>query len=94
MGVEMILSLGRVDDFGWVYVNGKIIGKTTDWSHAYSFEVTKSLHPGHNVIAVVVQNEGGGGGIGNLSWRRCQKTRRCPWNRLGDRRATKCVVEP
>ena len=61
---KMNLSFGRVDDYGWVYVNGTMVGHTTDWSHQYSFNVTKELHPGHNVIAVVVQNVGGGGGIG------------------------------
>ncbi len=58
------LNFGRIDDAGWVYVNGKNVGHTTDWSLPYSFDVTKELHPGANVIAVVVRNEGGGGGIG------------------------------
>jgi hypothetical protein len=62
-GGELLLNFRRVDDLGWIYVNGKNIGKTTDWSRSYSFDVTKQLHPGHNVIAVVVKNEGGGGGI-------------------------------
>lgn len=61
---KMMLSFGRVDDVGWVYVNGVMVGQTTDWSHQYSFDATKALHPGHNVIAVVVQNIGGAGGIG------------------------------
>jgi hypothetical protein len=58
------LSFGRVDDYGWVYVNGAMVGQTADWSHQYSFDVTKALRPGHNVIAVVVKNVGGNGGIG------------------------------
>jgi hypothetical protein len=61
---KMILSFGRVDDYGWVYVNGTLVGHTTDWTLAYSFDVTKVVHPGHNIIAVVVQNVGGGGGLG------------------------------
>jgi Beta-galactosidase jelly roll domain len=60
----MILSFKRIDDLGWVYVNSKQVGVTTDWSQSYSFDVTKELHPGRNIIAVVVQNIGGGGGIG------------------------------
>lgn len=60
---KMILSFRRVDDLGWVYVNGKYIGNTTDWSRAYIFEVSRELHPGRNVFAVVVQNIGAGGGI-------------------------------
>ncbi|HTV75669.1 MAG TPA: beta galactosidase jelly roll domain-containing protein, partial [Candidatus Baltobacteraceae bacterium] len=58
------LNFGRIDDLGWVYVNGKSAGKTTDWSSAYSFNVTKHLLPGANVIAVIVKNIGGGGGLG------------------------------
>ena len=58
------LDLGRIDDAGWIYVNGHSVGKTTDWSRPYSFEVTKQLHPGTNLIAVVVRNVGGGGGLG------------------------------
>ncbi|HUC86404.1 MAG TPA: beta-galactosidase, partial [Candidatus Acidoferrales bacterium] len=58
------LNFGRIDDAGWIYVNGKSVGKTTDWARAYSFNVTKHLLPGANVIAVVVRNDGGGGGLG------------------------------
>ncbi|HTV62334.1 MAG TPA: beta-galactosidase [Verrucomicrobiae bacterium] len=58
------LNFGRIDDTGWVYVNGKSVGHTTDWSLPYSFDVTKELHPGANVVAVVVRNDSGGGGIG------------------------------
>jgi hypothetical protein len=61
---EWDLNFGRIDDEGWVYVNGKSVGKTTDWSRAYSFDVTGQLHPGVNVIAIVVRNNGGGGGLG------------------------------
>jgi len=64
-GTKTILTFARVDDLGWVYVNGHLAGKTTDWSRAYSFDITGELHPGHNVIAVVVQNESGGGGLGS-----------------------------
>ena len=58
------LSFGRIDDAGWIFVNGKSVGQTTDWSQPYSFNVTKHLHPGKNVVAVIVRNDGGGGGIG------------------------------
>jgi hypothetical protein len=63
-GIRQILTFARIDDFGWVYVNGRLAGKTTDWSQAYSFDITRFLHRGHNVIAVVVQNDAGGGGLG------------------------------
>ena len=58
------LSFGRIDDAGWIFVNGKSVGLTTDWSQPYSFNVTKQLHPGKNSVAVIVRNDGGGGGIG------------------------------
>ncbi|HEV2436027.1 MAG TPA: beta-galactosidase [Verrucomicrobiae bacterium] len=63
-GRKMIVNFGRIDDDGWIYVNGKMIGKTTDWSRPYSFDVTERLHPGRNIIAVVVRNDGGAGGLG------------------------------
>jgi len=61
---KLDLNLGRIDDLGWVYVNGKKVGETTDWSRPYSFEVTKQLRAGHNVIAVIVRNNEGSGGLG------------------------------
>jgi hypothetical protein len=63
-GVNAILRFRRIDDRGWIFVNGENVGQATDWSQTWSFDITKNLHPGHNVIAVVVQNDGGGGGIG------------------------------
>jgi len=63
-GVKRILNFARIDDLGWIYVNGQFVAKTTDWSRAYSFDVTKELHAGRNVIAVVVKNEAAGGGLG------------------------------
>ena len=58
------LNFGRIDDAGWIFVNGKSVGQTTDWSQPYAFNVTKQLHSGKNSIAVIVRNDGGGGGIG------------------------------
>jgi len=58
------LGFERIDDEGWIYVNGKNVGHTTDWSRAYSFEVTKELHPGKNLVAVLIHNGENGGGLG------------------------------
>jgi hypothetical protein len=63
-GGQMMLNLGCVDDLGWVYVNGQSVGTTTDWSRPYAFDVTQQLHPGRNIVAVVVKNVGGPGGLG------------------------------
>jgi hypothetical protein len=63
-GNKLDLTFNRIDDLGWIYVNGKLIGKTTDWSRDYRFETTGELQPGLNVIAVIVHNNEGVGGIG------------------------------
>ena len=58
------LEIGRIDDDGSIYVNGEKVGETANWSQAYSFNVTKQLHPGTNIIAVIVRNHDGPGGLG------------------------------
>ena len=57
------LNLGPIDDEGTIYVNGKEAGKTNDYSKPYSFDVGKSLKAGKNVVAVIVGNVGGPGGM-------------------------------
>lgn len=61
------LRFGRIDYRGWVFVNGELVGEANDWSKAHVFDVTTKMHVGRNVIAVVVWNEGGGGGLGQPS---------------------------
>jgi len=63
-GMKAILSVGRIDDEGTVYLNGKKLGDTNDWEKSYSFDITQLAHPGRNVIAVLVKNKGGRGGLG------------------------------
>jgi hypothetical protein len=58
------LQFGRIDDHGWVYVNGQFVGEATDWARAYKFDVTAQLHAGTNCVAVIVQNTDGAGGLG------------------------------
>ncbi len=58
------LNFGRIDDRGWVFVNGRRVGMASDWARSYSFDVTSRLHPGRNVIAVLVHNDNGAGGLG------------------------------
>ena len=57
------LQLSRMDDEGWVFVNGKRIGDGHDWETTFTFPAT-GLHQGKNSIAVVIQNVGGTGGLG------------------------------
>ncbi|MCW5941436.1 MAG: DUF4982 domain-containing protein [Fimbriimonadaceae bacterium] len=57
-----VLDLGPVDDLGWVYLNGELIGTTRDWSASHAFSVVGKLKKGPNHLAIVCQNEGGQGG--------------------------------
>ncbi|MGB2807901.1 MAG: glycoside hydrolase family 95 protein, partial [Sedimentisphaerales bacterium] len=58
-----LLELGPIDDEGIIYVNGKEAGRTRDYSRPHSFDISKYLKTGKNVIAVVVGNVGGPGGM-------------------------------
>ncbi len=57
------LVFGRIDELGWIFVNGQLVAKSTDWSEPMRCDVTAKLKPGKNVIAVIVQNDQGVGGI-------------------------------
>jgi sialate O-acetylesterase len=59
------LGLGMIDDSDISYVNGVEVGRTTQaWNRPRVYEVPPSaLRPGRNVLAVRVEDTGGGGGI-------------------------------
>jgi len=57
------LSLGPIDDNSAIYVNGKQVRQTNNWFKPHSFDVAKYLRAGKNVLAVVVSNVGGFGGM-------------------------------
>jgi beta-galactosidase len=57
------LRFGRIDEDGWVYLNGKKAGESHDWQDTPRFEVKPFLHAGDNTIAVAVANRYGPGGI-------------------------------
>jgi hypothetical protein len=57
------LIFGGIDDEGWIFVNGEQIAHTTDWEQEHAVGVNGKLHAGTNVIAVVVNNTGGTGGL-------------------------------
>jgi beta-galactosidase len=57
------LRCDRIDEDGWVYVNGKPIGESHDWQVPAVFDLKPFLHPGENTIAVAVANWGGPGGL-------------------------------
>ncbi|MDB4891955.1 MAG: protein of unknown function acetylesterase, partial [Gemmatimonadetes bacterium] len=58
------LSLGTIDDNDISWVNGVEVGRTVGYNkpRAYDVPVT-ALHAGRNVVAVRVEDGGGGGGI-------------------------------
>src|SRR5204863_8052629 len=59
----MLLEFGMIDDDGWVYLNGRLAGESHEWDASPAFEVGRFLHEGDNVVAVVVHNGDGDGGI-------------------------------
>lgn len=70
---DLVLLLGKVDDFDKAYINGKLVGKTNDgqefgWSQSFSqFRVYKVpvgyLTKGENLVEVFVEDMGNVGGI-------------------------------
>ena len=57
------LRCGKIDEDGWVYVNGRLAGESHDWQAPAVFDLKPFLHPGENVIAVAVAKYGGPGGL-------------------------------
>ncbi len=60
---ECIFSIGSIDDDGWLYINGKSMGDSHDWSESPCFEIRSALKPGKNVFALYVKNNAGPGGL-------------------------------
>ncbi len=58
-----VLTLGQIDDEGQVYVNGQPAVTSRDWSVPVRVDMTKYLHAGRNVVAVVVHNKDSTGGL-------------------------------
>ena len=63
-GREALLELGPVDDADETFVNGVKVGATNDYSSKRSYRIPAGvLRDGRNVVAVRVEDTGGGGGI-------------------------------
>ncbi len=63
-GNSLILSLGKIDDNDETYVNGVWVGSTKNWEEKRMYHVPASvLKTGKNIIAVRVEDTGGGGGF-------------------------------
>ena len=57
------IRFGRIDDSGWIYVNGRHVGESDDWQDSPAFEIKPHLHVGDNLITVGVLNQDGEGGL-------------------------------
>ena len=58
------LSLGKIDDNDETYVNGIRVGSTNNWEENRMYQVPAGIFkPGKNIIAVRVEDTGGGGGF-------------------------------
>jgi beta-galactosidase len=62
-GIGAQIRFGRIDDSGWVFVNGERVGESRNWEDSPVFDIKSKLHVGDNVIAVGVRNVSGGGGL-------------------------------
>ena len=60
---NVMLAFGRIDDHGWIYVNGQLVGESHNWREDPAFDVRKALKPGENTIAVLLKNDDSQGGV-------------------------------
>jgi beta-galactosidase len=60
---SVAVRFARIDEEGWVYVNGQKVGESHDWQETPRFDVKPFLRAGENTIAVAVANRYGPGGI-------------------------------
>lgn len=60
----LILSLGKIDDNDETYVNGIRVGSTKNWEEKRNYHVPANVfRTGKNLIAVRLEDTGGGGGF-------------------------------
>jgi beta-galactosidase len=76
------LKFGRIDEDGWVFVNGAKVGESHDWQVSPVFDIKRHVQAGENLLAVGVANYNGAGGINNGVNLEIQDPLRVPtWNR-------------
>ncbi len=61
----LTLFVSPIDDKSQVFLNGEKIGASSAWDQPSRHAATGKLKPGRNVLAVVVENVGGAGGMAN-----------------------------
>ncbi|HRK21497.1 MAG TPA: glycoside hydrolase N-terminal domain-containing protein [Fimbriimonadaceae bacterium] len=62
---KVVLAVTAVDDRSKVYLNGVKVGESSQWDQPYRHPIGGKLKAGRNVIALVVENDGGAGGMAN-----------------------------
>ena len=89
-----VLHFGMIDDEGWVYVNGQLVGESHDWSSSPSFNVLKFLHAGENTIAVAVKNNEGDGGVNEgVTLELVDKPAKAQWQRSAFNGLAEVIVQ-
>jgi len=61
----LTLFVSPIDDKSQVFLNGEKIGSSNAWDQPSRHPATGKLKPGRNVLAIVVENVGGAGGMAN-----------------------------
>ena len=57
------LECDGIDDEGWVYVNGQLVGENHQWDVPVEADIKSQLRAGENTIAIICRNFGGEGGL-------------------------------
>jgi beta-galactosidase len=87
------LSIGVIDDDGWVYLNGKLIATAKDYKQLGPCPLKGALHEGNNDLIVVVRNHQGPGGMGK-GVRISGRTACPPWHRHLFHGLAQVIVQP
>jgi sialate O-acetylesterase len=66
-GKEAVLNMPAIDDMDSTYINGVFIGSINQWDALRKYTIPAGLlKAGKNILAIKVQDDGGGGGLGPL----------------------------
>lgn len=66
-GKTAIINMPAIDDMDSTYINGIFIGSVNQWDAQRKYTFPSSvLHEGKNILIIKVQDDGGGGGLGNV----------------------------
>ena len=60
---KLFLSIPTIDDSGEVFLNGKSLGKSTDSNKPFNANMLGKVHPGRNVLSILISNKEGAGGL-------------------------------